>query len=49
MKKLKFNLELLNILTDELRTLIRSWYDRGIVGQKSALENTTSLDYETTS
>ena len=34
-------------LTDELRTLIRSWYDRGIVGQKSALENTTSLDYET--
>ena len=34
-------------LTDDMRSLIRSWYDRGIVGQKSALENTTGLDYET--
>lgn len=34
-------------LTDEMRTLVRSWYDRGIVGQKSALENTTGLDFET--
>ena len=34
-------------LTDEMKTLIRSWYDRGLVGQKSGLENTTGLDYET--
>jgi cation transport regulator ChaB len=34
-------------LTDDMRTLIRSWYDRGIIGQKSALENTTGLDFET--
>ena len=34
-------------VTDEMRTLIRSWYDRGIVGQKSGLENTTGLDFET--
>lgn len=34
-------------LTDDMRTLIRSWYDRGIVGQKSGLENTTDLDFET--
>jgi cation transport regulator ChaB len=34
-------------LTDDMRSLIRSWYDRGIVGQKSALENTTGLDFET--
>ena len=34
-------------LTDEMRTLIRSWYDRGLVGRKSALENTTGLNFET--
>jgi len=34
-------------LTDAMRTLIRSWFDRGIVGQKSALEGTTGLDFET--
>lgn len=34
-------------LTDAMRTLIRSIYDRGIVGQKSTLETITGLDYET--
>ena len=34
-------------LTAEMKTLIRSWYDRGLIGQKSALENTTGFDYET--
>ena len=34
-------------LTDEMRTLIRSWFDRGLVGYKSGLENTTSLNFET--
>ena len=34
-------------LTDEMKTLIRSWYDRGLVGDKSGLENTTGLNFET--
>jgi cation transport regulator ChaB len=34
-------------LTDEMRTLIRSWYDRGLVGYQSGLENTTGLNFET--
>ena len=34
-------------LTDDMRTLVRSWYDRGIVGQKSALEGTTGFNYDT--
>ena len=36
-----------SFLTDDMRGLIRSWYDRGIVGQKSALEATTGYNYET--
>ncbi len=34
-------------LTDNMKTLIRSWFDRGLVGYKSGLENTTGLDFET--
>lgn len=34
-------------LTDEMKTLIRSWYDRGLIGYKSALESTTGLLFET--
>jgi len=34
-------------LTDEMKTLIRSWYDRGLIGYKSALEATTALKFET--
>lgn len=33
-------------ITDEMRTMIRSWYDRGIVAKESALENTTPLQFE---
>ena len=34
-------------LTAEMKTLIRSWYDRGLVGDKSGLENTTGLNFQT--
>jgi len=34
-------------LTDDMKTLIRSWYDRGVVGYKSGLENTTGLKFKT--
>ena len=34
-------------LTDNMKTLIRSWFDRGLVGYKSGLENTTGLNFET--
>lgn len=34
-------------LTDDMKVLIRSWYDRGLVGYKSALENTTGLHFDT--
>lgn len=34
-------------ITDEMKTLIRSWYDRGLVGRKSGLENTTGLNFAT--
>lgn len=34
-------------LTDNMKTLIRSWYDRGVVGYKSGLENTTGLKFKT--
>jgi len=33
-------------ISDEMRTMIRSWYDRGIVAKESALENTTPLKFE---
>ena len=32
-------------VTDEMRSLIRSWYDRGVVSKKDGLENTTALDF----
>lgn len=32
-------------VTDEMRSLIRSLYDRGVVSKKSTLENTTALDF----
>jgi len=35
-----------SFITDEMRTMIRSWYDRGIVAKESALENTTPLAFE---
>ena len=34
-------------LTDDMKVLIRSWFDRGLVGDKSALENTTGLTFDT--
>jgi cation transport regulator ChaB len=34
-------------VTDDMRTMIRSWYDRGIVGMKDALESSTPLDFKT--
>ena len=34
-------------LTDAMKTLIRSWFDRGLVGYKSGLENTTGLNFGT--
>ncbi|GEM_PF-2076805 len=33
-------------LTKDDKALIRSWYDRGLVGDKSGLENTTGLLFE---
>lgn len=35
-----------SFITDEMRTMIRSWYDRGLVAKKSAIENTTPLNFE---
>jgi len=34
-------------LTNEDKTMIRSWFDRGAVGYKSGLENTTGLNFNT--
>jgi cation transport regulator ChaB len=36
-----------SFITDEMRTLIRSWYDRGIVAYEDALESTTPLKFKT--
>jgi cation transport regulator ChaB len=33
-------------LTNDDKQMIRSWYDRGLVGDKSSLENTTGLLFE---
>lgn len=33
-------------ITDDMRALIRSWYDRGLISKKSAVEGTTMLDFE---
>jgi len=35
-----------SLVTDDMRALIRSWYDRGLISKKSAVENTTMLDFE---
>jgi len=34
-------------LTDEMKTLIRSWYDRGLISMEDALEDTTPLNFKT--
>lgn len=34
-------------LTDEMRTMIRSMYDRGDISRQSGVEETTGLDFET--
>lgn len=36
-----------SFVDDNMKTMIRSWYDRGVVGQKDGLESTTPLDFET--
>jgi len=36
-----------SFITDPMRSMIRSWYDRGVVGQKDGLESSTPLDFET--
>jgi len=33
-------------ITDNMRVLIRSWYDRGLISKKSAVEDTTQLNFE---
>ena len=33
-------------ITDDMRNLIRSWYDRGLISKQSALESTTLLNFE---
>jgi cation transport regulator ChaB len=35
-----------SFVTDDMRALIRSWYDRGLISKKSAVESTTLLDFE---
>lgn len=32
-------------ITDEMKVLMRSWYDRGLISKKSGIENTTPLDF----
>lgn len=34
-------------ITDDMRTLIRSLYDRGLISKKSTIKNVTPLDFET--
>lgn len=34
-------------VTDEMRSMIRSWYDRGLVSYQDGLESTTSLNFNT--
>jgi cation transport regulator len=36
-----------SFITDEMRTMIRSWYDRGLIAKQDAVENTTPLNFET--
>ena len=35
-----------SFITDDMKVLMRSWYDRGIISKKGAIENTTDLDFE---
>lgn len=35
-----------SFLTDEMKVLIRSWYDRGLIGYTDALESTTPLKFK---
>jgi len=36
-----------SFINDEMRNMIRSWYDRGLVAKQDAVENTTPLNFET--
>lgn len=35
-----------SFITDDMRALLRSWYDRGLISKKSGVENTTALNFE---
>jgi NRPS condensation-like uncharacterized protein len=35
-----------SFVTNDMKVLIRSWYDRGLISYKSALTTTTELDFE---
>ena len=36
-----------SFITDAMRVMIRSWYDRGLVAKKGSVENTTPFNFET--
>jgi len=35
-----------SFITDDMRSMLRSWYDRGLISKKSGVENTTALNFE---
>ncbi len=34
-------------VSDNMRNMVRSWYDRGLISQEDSLESTTALNYKT--
>lgn len=36
-----------SFITNDMRVMLRSWYDRGLISKEDAVENTTPLNFET--